>query len=440
MLILEPPRLRQLSLADVIARVHTADRDELVALLDELLQHIDGAEPALRALIPEDDRRGRLLAAVDELLARWPDSASRPPLFGVPVGIKDIVAVDGLPTRAGSALPAATFVMPEATVVRRLRDAGALVLAKTVTAEFASVSPGGTTNPHDPRHTPGGSSSGSTAGIAAGYFPLSVGTQTGGSVIRPAAFCGIVGLKPSYGRIPIDGVLPHAHSVDTLGLFAQDVAGVIVAAGAILDGWRGAPAREHASTTLAVPDGAYLELASPGGRQAFEETVTRLAHAGVRIVRVAFLDDVEEVLDRHAMLMDAEFAAEHEQRFKRWGPLFSGGAAEQIDRGRRVTDEQLAAARAGRLALRAQVTEALAAVEADAFIAPSALGPAPAGLRSTGDPKMNAPWTHAGVPAVTLPAGRVDGLPVGLQLLAAFGADEPLLGVASALERLVAAD
>ncbi|MCA9857730.1 MAG: amidase [Dehalococcoidia bacterium] len=432
--------LRSLPLAETITRLHAAGRDELLAFVDALLDHARETEPVLRALIPEDDRRQRVAREVDAILDRWPDVGARPSLFGVPVGVKDIVAVDGLPTRAGSALPAEAFEMPEATIVRRLRDAGAIVFAKTVTAEFASMSPGGTTNPHNPRHTPGGSSSGSAAGVAAGYYPLAIGTQTGGSMIRPASFCGIVGLKPSYGRIPTEGVLAHASSVDTLGLFAQDVAGVTVAAGAVLDGWRGSETRDTDSIRLAVPDGPYLALASPEGRQAFEETLTRLARTGIEVLRVSFLDDIEEILDRHGMLMDAEFAAEHEERFRRWGPLFSGGAAEQVDRGRRVSADQLASALAGRADFRARVHAFLEDVGADALIAPSALGPAPDGLRSTGDPKMNAPWTHAGVPAISLPAGSVEGLPVGLQAIGRFGGDEELLGVAAALERLVLPD
>ncbi len=437
----EAPFLRPLPLAQTADRLRRAGRDELIAFLDGLLERTHELEPVLRTLLPEEGRRERLVGEADALFQRWAVPDARPPLFGVPVGVKDIVAVEGLPTRAGSALPAEAFAMPEATVVRRLREAGAIVFAKTVTAEFASMSPGPTANPHHPRHTPGGSSSGSAAGVAAGYYPLAIGTQTGGSMIRPAAFCGIVGFKPSYGRIPVDGVLPHAVSVDTLGLFAQDLAGIAVAAGALLDGWHGSgEGRAAGSIRLAVPDGTYLAIASTGGRQAFEEAVTRLSRAGVEVLRVSFLDDVEDILERHGMLMDAEFAAEHEHRFERWASLFSGGAAEQVDRGRRVSAEQLAAALDGRARLRAEVQDALDAARADAFIAPSALGPAPAGLRSTGDPKMNAPWTHAGVPAISLPAGTIDGLPVGLQLVGRFGADEDLVAVASALEQLVAAD
>jgi len=414
------------------------DEAALRRFVDGLLARAEAVEPAVRALLPEDGRAARIYREVAAICQRWPNPSERPALFGVPVGVKDIVAVDGLPTRGGSALPAEAFEMPEAAVVRLLREAGALVFGKTVTAEFASMSPGGTANPHNTAHTPGGSSSGSTAGMAAGIFPLALGTQTGGSIIRPAAFCGVVGLKPSYGRIPIEGVLPHAISVDTLGYFTQDVASIALAAPALVEGWRDAPEREATGITLAIPDGPYLGLATAEGQAAFEQTTAALAAAGVSVVRTPFLDDIEDVLRRHSLLMEAEFSAEHSARFARWGALYSGGAAEKVDSGARIPADQLASALDGRAELRGRLADYLDTVGADALIAPSAPGPAPLGLRTTGDPKMNAPWTHAGVPAITIPAGSVEGLPVGLQLVGRFGADEELVAVATALAPLVA--
>lgn len=429
--------VQSLPLAPLAAELRGMDRAALRDRIDALLARANEVEPAVRALLPEDGRRERLHAEIDAICARWPEAAARPSLFGVPVGVKDIIAVDGLPTRAGSALPAEAFAMPEAAVVRALREAGALTFGKTVTAEFASMSPGGTANPHHTGHTPGGSSSGSTAGVAAGVFPLALGSQTGGSVVRPAAFCGIVGFKPSFSRIAIEGVLPHAISVDTLGLFTQDLAGITLAAPAVVEAWREAPAKTS-GITLAVPDGPYLALATSEGLQAFEGTVARLEQSGVTIVRAPFLDDVAVVQQRHSLLMAAEFAREHASRFARWGPLYSGSAAATVDRGARVSDGELATALAGREALRERTSAYLDALGADALIAPSAPGPAPEGLGYTGNPAMNAPWTHAGVPAITLPAGDVDSLPVGLQLVGRFGADEELVALAGALESSVA--
>lgn len=435
-----PSLLRPLPLAAFAAAVRNADAATLIARVDELLDRAAAVQPVLRTLLPEKGRRARLERDVRAIAARWPDPATRPPLFGVPVGVKDIIAIEGLPLRAGSALPAEAFAFDEAAIVRRLREAGALVFAQTVTTEFASRAPGGTANPHDPRHTPGGSSSGSAAGVAAGIVPLALGSQTAGSVSRPAAFCGVVGFKPTYDRIPLTGVLPHAASVDTLGLFAQDLAGIALAVPAVLDGWRaGVPAPDAPSeVTVAIPDGAYLAQVDAPALAAFERTVEALA-GSVRVTRVPFLDDIEEVLDRHADLMIAEFAAEHADRFERWGPIYSGSAADQVDRGRLVTPERLSYALAGREELRARVAAYLDDAGADVLVVPSALGPAPLGLHFTGDPRMNAPWTHAGVPTVSLPAGTLDGLPLGVQVVGRFGLDEELLAVAALLEPIVGA-
>lgn len=434
--------LRSLPLAPLVEGLRTADAATLHRLVDDTLGRLDACEDDLRVMVPEPGRAERLHRDVDELVVRHADLAARPPLFGVIVGVKDIIAVDGLETRGGSALPPEAFAMPEASVVRRLRATGALVLGKTVTTEFASMGPGATANPHDVRHTPGGSSSGSAAGVAAGYFPLALGTQTGGSVTRPAAFCGIVGFKPSYGRIPADGVVAHAPSVDTVGCFAQDVAGVALAASVLLDDWQSEvsrrPARDTASLTCGVPDGAYLELADPVGWTAFEATIAGLVERGVTVRRIPFMSDAAEVLQRHAWMQDAEFAQSHRERFALYGSLYTGSAAAQFDRGRRVTDDQYRTGVQGRLELRRRLHATLDEQGLDLLLCPSAPGPAPRGLHTTGDPRMNSPWTQTGVPTVSLPAGLIEALPVGLQLVGRFGEDEALLAAAAILEPLIA--
>src|SRR5438067_10834636 len=203
---------------------------DLMALINEVCDRIEAQEPLIHALVPEAGRRARLLNEATALQKRFPDPESRPPLYGVLLGVKDIFYVDGFPTRAGSQLPAEIFSEPEASCVTKLREAGVLLLGKTVTTEFAYFEPGPTRNPHNLEHTPGGSSSGSAAAVAAGFCPLALGTQTIGSVIRPAAFCGIVGFKPTYGRIPTAGLVPCAPSLDTIGFFTQDVAGIALVA------------------------------------------------------------------------------------------------------------------------------------------------------------------------------------------------------------------
>lgn len=376
---------------------------------------VERREPVLQALVDEQGRWERLRRDLD-------GGAGTP--AGVLVGVKDVIHVDGLPTRAGSAVPAEELAGPEASCVRRLRDAGATVLAKTVTAEFAFAAPGPTTNPRDPAHTPGGSSSGSAAAVAAGYCPVALGTQTIGSVIRPAAFCGVVGLKPTYGRIPADGIVPCAPSFDTVGLIAAGLDELAAAACVLCDGW--GPAGPPGAITLAVPSAPWLRQADPAALHAFEAQLRALAAAGAVVHRTGALDD-PAALDRvHRRLMYAEMAAVHAELFGRFGERYDPRTAAAIAEGTTVTADEIADGRASRGAVRAGLSATLDGCGALAWVAPAATGPAPRGLGWTGDPCMNLPWTHAGVPAVTVPAGDVGGLPVGLQL-AGRGADDELL-------------
>src|SRR2546428_11304423 len=246
-------------LAPTAAALRSGQLD-LLTYIDEMCNRIDAAEPLIHALLPEPGRRQRLLSEAEVLQKRFPDPASRPPLYGILLGVKDIFHVDGFPTRAGSQLPAELFAGPEAACVTLLRNAGALILGKTISAEFAWIEPGPTHNPRNLDHTPGGSSSGSAAAVAAGFCPLALGTQTIGSVIRPAAFCGIVGFKPSYGRISTDGMVFFSPSLDTVGFFTQGVAGIALVAPFLCKDWK--PAVLETLPVLGVPDGPYLEQAS----------------------------------------------------------------------------------------------------------------------------------------------------------------------------------
>jgi len=402
----------------------------------EACDRLDAFDGTTRALLPEEGRRDRLLAEAAALGARFTDAAARPPLYGVLVGVKDIIAVDGMPTRAGSALPIEAFPLAEGTAVRRLRDAGALILGKTVTTEFAYFDPGATANPHDPRRTPGGSSSGSAAAVAAGYALVALGTQTVGSVIRPAAFCGVVGVKPTYGRVPTDGVLYYSPSVDHVGFFTQDAAGARLVASVLLDGWRAGVEATH-TITLGVPDGPYLGQAEPAARAAFEASLHALEGASVVVRRVPALGDIEAITEHHRALATAEFREQHLEWFARWGALVRGGSASLFDSGALITAAQRAEGAESRGRVRSALESLMDEYGLDAWACPAAPGPAPLGLRSTGDPAMNLPWTHAGMPALTLPAGRVDSMPVGLQLVARSGRDEELLALAEVLEPLL---
>ena len=404
--------------------------------LEEYRRRFVEVDTRLRAFVEEPDRWERLVEAAASLRSRWPDASSRPDLFGVPVGVKDVFHAAGLPTRAGSRLPlealADSPLEEEAEAVARLRAAGALVAGKTVTTELAYFEPGPTENPRAPGRTPGGSSSGSAAAVAAGHCPFALGTQTIGSICRPAAFCGVVGFKPSYGRVPSAGLIPLAPSLDHVGVLAADVGWARRAAAVLCDGWR--EEAQSRRPALAVPVGPYLDPLEPAGREGFEAARRRLAEAGWTVREVPALSDFPALAARHRLLMAAEAAAVHSERYDRHRELLRRRTVELIEQGRAARPEEVEAARAGIGELRRQLEARMEAEGIDLWLSPAAPGPPPVGLAGTGDATMNLPWTHAGLPTLALPAGTTpDGLPLGIQLTARFGADEELLAWAAAV-------
>ncbi len=400
---------------------------ELKDYINNQCDRIEEFDPEIQALLPEPGRRERLLREAESLQNIYPNPKSRPPLYGALVGIKDVYRVDGFSTRANSRLDPEEFAGPEADCVRLLRQAGALVLGKTVTTEFAYFEPGPTRNPHNINYTPGGSSSGSAAAVAAGFSPLTLGTQTIGSINRPAAYCGVIGFKPSYNRILTEGLLHFSRSADHVGCFTQDVEGMILAAEVLCYNW------QEISVTyqpvLGVPRGRYLEQqASPEGLKSFYEQLNILREVGYLIKEVTLLDDIEDITYWHTKLISVEMAIEHENLFSRYADLYRPRTAELIKEGQTVSEQELAEARRKQKDLREYLESSMWEQGVSLWIAPAAPGPAPEGIQSTGDPGMNLPWTNAGLPTVTVPAGRTDnGLPLGLQLVAPFMGDELLL-------------
>jgi Asp-tRNA(Asn)/Glu-tRNA(Gln) amidotransferase A subunit family amidase len=344
--------------------------------------------------------------------------------------------VDGFTTRAGSELPAALFDGPEAFCIQALRKAGALVLGKTVSTEFAYFEPGPTRNPHNIDHTPGGSSSGSAAAVAAGVCSLALGTQTIGSVIRPAAFCGVIGFKPSYRRIDPSGVIFIAPSLDHVGLFTQDVEGMVLAASVLCKDWRMSVTER--SPVLGIPDGLYLKQASPEALQAFEAQIASLKDAGYTIRRIPMFDDIAEITQQHRALMAGEMAQVHRDWFAQYESLYRPHTKELIQRGQQVTTDMLSASRNAQIRLRRELEIRMKAVGIDLWISPAAKGTATEGIQSTGDPVMSFPWTFAGLPTVSVPAGYDGaGLPFGLQCVAGYMQDEELLTWAEQIARLI---
>ncbi|MBI2986657.1 MAG: amidase [Deltaproteobacteria bacterium] len=409
---------------------------DLSSYVEDVCHRVETLDTEIHAFLPEPDRSARLKKEVAALKERFPRPATRPPLYGLLIGVKDIFRVDGFLTRAGSQLPQSLFDGPEATCVSALRSLGALVLGKTATTEFAYREPGPTRNPRKLDHTPGGSSSGSAAAVAAGLCPLALGTQTIGSVIRPAAYCGVVGFVPSRGRISTEGVIPFSKTVDVVGLFAQDVAGTRLVASLLCKNWRSklSDAQFTKPPVLGIPEGAYLEQASREALDAFERQLEVLGGAGFSLRRVRVLDDVRKITARHEKMIAMEMARTHEVWFRQYKSLYRPQTAAIIRSGQKVKVGELAAARASCKQLRVHLEQLMAEQGLDLWISPAATGPAPEGLDSTGSPGMNLPWTHAGLPAVCFPAGRSsNGLPLGVQLVGRFLRDDYVLTVAERL-------
>jgi Asp-tRNA(Asn)/Glu-tRNA(Gln) amidotransferase A subunit family amidase len=313
-----------------------------------------------------------------------------------------------------------------------------LMAGKTVTTEFAYFAPGPTRNPHNTEHTPGGSSSGSAAAVAAGLVDLALGTQTIGSVIRPASFCGVVGFKPSYGRVSTAGIIPLAPALDHVGLFSHYVDLIGRALPLLLEQWKPiAPQSEK--PFLAIPTGEYLDHADGVMRAHFGSTVERLKSAGYRVRELNPFKDFPSVVERHNLILAAQAAQVHAPWFSNYRHLYHHRTAELIEKGLKVSESLLAMALNDQRQFGLDLSTLMDIHGIGAWISPAARGAAPSGLSSTGDPVMNLPWTQAGFPTLGLPTGtNADGLPLGLQIIADFNRDEDLIGWGADFERALA--
>jgi len=400
--------------------------------LADALDRLEVGDRELLAFLPESNRRQRVLADVDLAAGRF-DNAEPPDLINVLIGVKDVINVDGLPTRAGSELPATLFEGSEATIVQRLRASGALIAGKTITTEFAFSEPGPTRNPRDPKRTPGGSSSGSAAAVASGLVPIALATQTVDSTVTPAAYCGVVGYKPTYQRMPLDGVVPFAPSMDHGGLITTDIATLRVAAAVVCDDWKGDSSASGA--VLGIPADDYLHRAETPAIEAFHTVIEGLRREGFDIVETSSLANIEAIALAHRRLVAAEFARVHTDWFSRHGDRYRRRSADLYLEGANLSESAITEGRESGKKLMRSLEDTMQQEGIVAWISPSATGVAPLGLDYIGDPIMGVPWTHAHVPVVTLPVTpSFEGLPLGIQLAGRIGGDEELLALASLVE------
>ncbi len=358
------------------------------------------------------------------------------PLRGLPVAFKDIFDTADFPTQYGSPIYAGHQPRADATAVALTRRAGGNVIGKTVTTEFASLVPSATRNPRNLAHTPGGSSSGSAAAVAAAMVPIAFGTQTAGSVIRPAAFCGVTGFKPSYRLIPLVGVKDVAWHLDTAGLFGAGVADVAFAAAAILDRDLRVDGAPPSAPRIALVRTHLWERASAAMQNAVETTARIAQAAGAKVTDVTLPPPLEEAYAAQFIIQDYETFLAHAFEYDRHRGLIGKQLREQLDRAAAISADDYDAAR--RTSSRARRVLADTMAEHDVIFTASAPGAAPRGLGATGDPMFNRLWTLMGTPCINLPGFFDDGLPLGVQIVGRFGRDRAALEAALFVERALA--
>ncbi len=395
-------------------------------------------EPQVQSLVPSEENPFERLEREVDRLQEIRSQKSDLPLFCVPFGLEDVFHAEGFQTRAGSLLPPHVLSGEEGPLVKKLRRLGALILGKTHTAEFAYLAPPPTRNPHDPNRTAGGSSSGSAASVAYGLCPIAIGTQTVGSVIKSAAFCGIFGFKPCFGRVPTEGSIPLSPSLDHVGFFTRDLEGMELAASLLVDNW--SSSEDEREFLLGIPEGPYLRWAGPQAMENLRLALTRLREKGLKIVEVKVLENFQEITHRHRRLMAAEAAQVHREWVSEFRSLYRPQTLSLIERGMSVPDTEVEIYREGRVILREILTEIMEQKGISAWISPATVGPAPMGLTNTGESIMNLPWTYAGLPAISLPFGKSrEGLPIGVQLVGRWMKDEELLALSKVLWALLRA-
>ena len=410
----------RLTATEAAARIRDG-RLRTEALMEACLDRIAAREPAVGAF-----------AWFDAAMARRAGAAALPgPLHGLPLGVKDVLDTADMPSQYGSPIWEGWRPKADAAAVAWARQAGAVVAGKTVTTEFATRKPGRTANPRSLAHTPGGSSSGSAAGVADFFFPFAFGTQTAGSVIRPAAFCGIVGYKPSFGLISRIGMKVMADSLDTVGVLARSVADCALLAGAVSGRDLGDPDRRtERAPRVGVCRSPTWEAAGPETQALLANVAGILAGVGATVSDRELPADYAALKEAHPIVMNAESARALGWELATARGQISEGLLERMEFGLRQSSEALAAAYA--TFHRTQEEFAAATEGLDVLLTPAAPGEAPAGLEWTGDPAFNFIWTSLHVPCVTVPAGNgPNGLPLGIQVVGRRGEDRAVLAWAN---------
>jgi Asp-tRNA(Asn)/Glu-tRNA(Gln) amidotransferase A subunit family amidase len=403
--------------ASAAARLIAAGTLRPEALMEACLARIAAREPVVRAFTHLDPDQARRATA----------AAPPGPLNGLPIGVKDVLDTADMPSEYGSPIWRGWRPRADCAAVAWARAAGGVAIGKTVTTEFATRKPGPTANPRGLGHTPGGSSSGSAAGVADGFFPLAYGTQTAGSIIRPAAYCGVVGYKPSFGTISRIGLKIMSDSLDTIGVMARSVADCARFAGAVSGRDLGDPDTKAARPPrIGICRSPSWDKALPETVALLERVATALGRAGAAVSARELPPGIAALATAHPVVMNNESARALGWELATAREQISEGLRERLDFGLSRSEAELAEAYA--VFAQAQAAFPAATEGLDVLVTPSAPGQAPVGLDWTGDPAFNFIWTSLHVPCVTVPAGEgPDGLPLGIQVVGRLGEDRAVL-------------
>ena len=400
-------------------------------LMEQRVDYIARYEPSVKAFVDETFDSDRVLDAIVQ-------SDERLPLKGLLLGVKDIINVDQFPTRCGSVLPARLFNGPQASCATRLFKAGAVMVGKTVTAEFAVSDPGHTRNPRNLNHTPGGSSSGSAAAVAAGFCDIALGTQTSGSVIRPAGYCGTFGYKPSFGRVALDGVLPYSKSMDHIGLFAKDMSTMAATLPILVTDWRNTKDSLVNKPIIGVPMGSYIDLAMPHVSAQFEMIISAIKQMDAIVKPIILCDDIASHNYTHDLIANAELYQTHKSWIKNYWEIYKPMSRAALEFGQNVSNKILMESLNKARKVQSWMQQLMVEHAIDAWIAPVAPDLAPKGIGSTGDFRMNAIWSFTGLPIITFPTGTdKQNLPYSVQIVGRFGRDESLLNISRYLHQAI---
>jgi len=419
----------EMSVAQAVKDVHSGELSARV-LVESCLKRIAELDASIRAwarLCPE-----QALREADRIDQTPVERKTRLPLAGVPFGVKDIFLTEGLETTAGSKILKGWVPTRDAVAVARLRRAGAILLGKTATTEFASSDPAPTRNPVDLRHTPGGSSAGSGAAVAAQMCPAALGSQTAGSILRPAAYCGAVGFKPTYGAVSREGVLPLAWTMDHVGPITRSVEDAALLFGQLVEPEGARPRPGTGVLRVGIPD-RYFDSAVPEVTCAIARVCDSLPALGWRTAPISLPTSFELAMDGALVILQAEIAAAHEDWFRRsrddYGPKLRG----LVETGQKI----LASSYLRAQRIRRQATQEMSALfeHVDVLLTPTTPAPAPEGFATTGDASYCWPFSCFGMPSLTLPVpAEGTQLPVGLQLVGNHGSDWALLDAGRSLE------